>query len=156
MKPTQAEIDFFMTQAWLQELWEPAVGDWVWCGENGFLGLWIVTPAASEYYPYELSGLDHSGEFGAFEELEEIVGFIKGIACWLPTLSDLLGMIEKVLDGDQREKYSDTWQMTRDRIKGPYCAALLYDDKVYGLGETPTIAAAKLLKKIKEVGVPSD
>jgi len=81
---------------------------------------------------------------------------IKKRCTWLPTLSDLLGMIEEALDSDQRESLSDTWQMTRDRIKGPYCAALLYSEEVYGLGETREIAAAELLRQLKVVGAPSD
>jgi len=107
-------------------------GDWVFLNGKSRL---IRRVRGSDYAIYTL--ID-----SAWYKLE--IGYV-----WLPSEGDVLGMLENVLDADQREQWHDTWQLTRDRFRGPYCAALIYDDDTYGLGETPLIALLELLKAVE-------
>lgn len=133
MKPIQAEIEFFChpDQAWLQEEWEPAVGDWF---------LWVEhrdTGAAPE----------HVCVMSEIEEPQEI-DELDGEVYWLPTLSDLLGMIldtKPTMWLEMQTKYTTSrfwqirpfktdWRKPTDWVRG----------------EEPTISAAELLKKVRD------
>ena len=91
---SQEYIAFMQKAKGLQALWVPAVGDFLWCNESGFYGLWLVVPRSDDNAPFGLAGLDHSGYFGVFGELDELRPFAQGIAVWLPSLHQLLRVIE--------------------------------------------------------------
>lgn len=78
MKPTKAWISYCTdpANAWLQELWGPAVGDWVKNG--GFTPKIVVKVDGDKLY---------FGETGLWQ--------FSMVRFWLPTFSDLLGMIEE-------------------------------------------------------------
>jgi len=91
---SQEYIAFMQKAEALQALWVPGVGDFIWCGEQGFYGLWIIVPRSEDNSPFGLAGLDHSGFFGVFSDLDELRPFVRGIGVWLPSLHDLLRIIE--------------------------------------------------------------
>ena len=76
MKPTDEWVKYCTANAWLQELWEPAVGDWYTFSDHGETLL-------VEHY-----------EVDALTDDPDRVQ--TGDVIWLPTLSDLLGMIEEL------------------------------------------------------------
>lgn len=134
MKPTNAEIKYFThpDQAWLQEDWTPAVGDW-WTNPSG-RGPWLIT------HPWP----DDREKWGG--------------AIWLPTLSDLVSLIE------QKDR---SWSIQGYLNMGtcPTEDTLDYDGLVWQIGgvveheiffdygrvPSATIIAAELLEKLKNV-----
>lgn len=138
MKPTTKEIDYFThpDQAWLQEEWEPAVGDWFLWVEHRDMG---AVP-------------EHVCVMSEIEEPQEI-GELDGEVYWLPTLSDLLGMIEDagydVLasswteDDERRYEYTGCERAT---VETNWSSAWVYT----GFLSSWEIAAAELLKKVRD------
>ena len=147
MKPTTKEIDYFThpDQAWLQELWRPAVGHWVATKEDGFLGI-VVDP---DFAPKTVD------IYWVVAEIRQGAGRINELR-WLPTLSDLLGMIEEAA---KSRADADGWKLRFApglgyRVTLPDCMCPLQEDVVEGPWKTTCpIAAAELLKV---VGAPSD
>jgi len=133
MKRTQAEIDHFShpDQAWLQDLWEPAVGDWI--QEPPYPGPTLIG--------------DHR-MLAQFEAMN-----FREWAVWLPTLSDLLGMIEEagydVLasswteDDERRYEYIGCERATVDTN---WRSAWVYP----GYASSWRLAAAELLRRVRD------
>ena len=145
MKPTYAEIKFFIhpDQAWLQKYWKPAVGDWVHWVDRADLEKWSTDEAVMV--------LDE-------DDIEDGVENFGGDVTWLPTLSDLVNLIE------QKKR---SWSIQCYFEMGTYPAEdmLYYDGLIWQVDSvieyetdtnswmlsSPVIAAAKLLEQLKDV-----
>lgn len=155
MKPTWEEINYFThpDRAWLQKLWEPAVGDWVYSKPYNMIRLVIDVDTVSF----------HGGHYPIFTNVGEGQPYLgKAHGCqkdeviWLPTLSDLVRLIE------QKKR---SWSLQGYFQAGTYPAedTLDYDGLVwqvggvveyeiffdYGRVSSATIIAAELLEKLK-------
>ena len=136
---SQEYIAFMQKAEALQALWVPGVGDFIWCGEQGFYGLWIIVPRSEDNSPFGLAGLDHSGFFGVFSDLDELRPFVRGIGVWLPSLFQLIRIIEGA---------GCSWE----RLPG--CEWILYDrilrERATVIEDDDMLAAAKLAAR--EIG----
>ena len=155
MKPTTKEVEFFChpNQAWLQELWEPDVFD-VFTFKDGDDSLYVVWDVHQPVNPRKYWRVDYI-YWSLYTESEVIVTSDQDVCglCWLPTLSDLLGMIEEAAE---KRTDADGWKLRFApglgyRATLPDCLYPLQEDAVAGPWEnTILIAAAELLKRLKE------
>ena len=88
MKHTAKEFEFFCRpdQRWLQKYWKPAVGDWVdsrWFGQDAIGVIYAQGDMSEDHWAVALPELGTSRPNVHIHWLR-----------WLPTLSDLLDMIE--------------------------------------------------------------
>ena len=147
---SQAYKDFMRSDEakGLQALWVPGVGDFIWCGEQGFYGLWIIVPRSEDNSPFGLAGLDHSGFFGVFSDLDELRPFVRGIGVWLPSLSQLLGIIEGAGWDWKAERYhTRVSSQARYWVYAQNHALELYEDEIC---TDVMLAAAKVAARAVE------
>lgn len=149
---TQAEIDFFChpNQSWLQKYWKPKVGDWVWGTDYDVVktrvGLkaegkaWLVVAVTGEGRYVHVSAVHPTGS----------VSVASHKVLWLPTLSDLLGMIEEAgivglrIRWDSERKYGGVYECVITAFRAG-------EDRRKGIGthgNSKTEAATKLLRRV--------
>lgn len=133
MKPTIKEIEFFChpDQAWLQEEWKPAVGDWYATG--GGAAMWLIVEVRDWGVFAKAS---HHHDMRSFERF-----LIPDEGCvWLPTLSDLLEMLDE---------YACSYALhSPDEKRMEYVFAPYNHDPV--ANRSVVIAAAKLLRGLQD------
>lgn len=141
MPPTKAEITYFTApeQAWLQKEWEPAVGDVFLKHAMGHTEVLLDQDARQTgWWTIQLGiGAGSTKHFWPSPQLSS------PSAIWLPTLSDLLGMIQRL--GYKVKIGQDLYTYVADAYAHKTKPAEQAKDE-----RGWEIAAAKLLKRLND------